>query len=91
MVTATSPIMDKAKDVKQDLADLGALTLDAVNAKAAQMKAGVTDMYQDGCAQVKGVQTRAEGYIKDEPIKAVLIAGAVGVVVGWLLTRNRSN
>ena len=90
MSIGNSPIMDKAKDVKQDLADLGALTMDAVNAKAAQMKAGAADMYEDGKARAKGVHSKAEGYIKDEPLKAVLIAGAVGVVVGWLLTRNCS-
>ena len=90
MVTSTSPIMDKAKDVKQDLADLGALTMDAVNAKAAQMKSNVTDMYEDGCTRAKSAQTQVEGYVKEQPIKALLIAGAVGVALGWLLTRNRS-
>jgi ElaB/YqjD/DUF883 family membrane-anchored ribosome-binding protein len=88
MQTRTSPLIDKANDVKQDLTELGSLAVDAARETAGQLKDGATDIYEQGCAQAKNVQTQTENYIKKEPLKALLMAGAAGFAMGWLVTRR---
>jgi len=83
-------MMDKANDVKRDLTELGSLAVDAAREKAGEMRNQAADMYEQGCAQAKSIQDSGESYIKANPIKSVLIAGATGVAIGWLLSR-RSN
>ncbi len=84
----TNQLVDKARDVRRDLTELGSLAVDAAKEKAVQMKDGALDMYEQGCAQAKLVQNEATNYIRREPIKAILIAGTAGLVIGWLLTRR---
>ena len=83
-------IMDKAREAKSDLSDLGTQAVDAAHAKAAQIREGAMDVYEQGCAKAKVAQTTAEDYIKDEPLKSVLIAGAVGLAIGYILSRASS-
>lgn len=90
MSNRASPIRNKAYDVKRDLTELGSLAVDAAKDKAEEMKARAVDLYEQSLAQAKGVQNQAEGFIKREPVKAVLIAGALGLAVGWYLSRRAS-
>lgn len=90
MHTRTSPLIDKANDVKQNLSELGSLAVDAAADTAGQMKDGAVDMYEQGCAQARNVQKQTENYIKKEPLKALVIAGAAGFAIGWLLSRRWS-
>ena len=90
MNTRASPLIDKANDVKQDLSELGSLAVDAARETAVQMKDGAVDLYQQGRAQAKNVQTQTENYIKQEPLKAILIAGAAGMALGWILSQRCS-
>jgi ElaB/YqjD/DUF883 family membrane-anchored ribosome-binding protein len=80
--------MDKANDVKQDLRELGSLTVDAAKDRAEDMKDSAVDLYERGLAQARTIQNQAEGFIKREPLKAVLIAGAAGLALGWFLSRR---
>ena len=90
MHTRTSPLMEKANDVKQDLRELGELAVDAAKDSAGQLRDKAVDVYEQGRDQARNVQKQAESYIKREPIKAVLIAGAVGLALGYLLSRRNS-
>jgi len=90
MHTRSSPMIDKANDVKQDLSELRTLAVDAAKDTAGQMKDGAVDLYEQGCTQARNVQRQTENYIKKEPLKAILIAGAAGVAIGWLLSRRWS-
>jgi ElaB/YqjD/DUF883 family membrane-anchored ribosome-binding protein len=82
--------MDKAHDVKTDLTELGSLAVEAAKERAKEMKDGAVDLYEQGLAQAKTVQNQTEGFIKREPLKAMLIAGAAGLAVGWFLFRRDS-
>jgi ElaB/YqjD/DUF883 family membrane-anchored ribosome-binding protein len=88
MTHGVNPMIDKARDVKRDLTDLGSMAVDAARDKATQMKDKVVDAYEEGCAQAKNIQNQGENYIKANPVKSVLIAGAVGVAIGWFLSRR---
>lgn len=87
MRTETDTIAGKAHDIKQNLTELGSLAVDAAKEKAGDMKDGLVDLYDQGCNQVKKAQIQTEQYVKREPMKALLIAGATGIALGWLLSR----
>ena len=84
----TNQLMDKARDVRKDLTELGSLAVDAAKERAVQMKDGAGDMHEPGCAQAKLIQNEATNYIRREPLKARFAAGTPGLVIGWLLTRR---
>lgn len=88
MESQTSPLVNKANDVKQNLTELGSLAVDAARDTAGQLKDGASDLLDQGCAQAKDLQNQTETYIKKEPLKALLFAGAAGFALGWLLTRG---
>ena len=90
MSNSASPMMDNAHDVKKDLTELGSLAVGAAKDKAEEMKDSAVELYEQGLAQATNVQKQAEGFIKREPIKAVLIAGAIGLALGWFLFRRNS-
>jgi ElaB/YqjD/DUF883 family membrane-anchored ribosome-binding protein len=91
MSIVSNPMMEKANDVKRDLSDLGSMAVDAAREKVGQLKDRVTDAYDQRCTQAKEIQDQGANIIKAHPFKAVLIAGAVGLSIGWLLTRRNSN
>jgi len=91
MRTKMSPMTEKANDIKENLSELKALALDAAKKKVGQMHNGAKALYAKGRGQAKSVQTQAENYIREEPIKALLIAAAAGLTIGWLLTRSKKS
>ena len=102
MVNSNSPLMDKCQDVRQNLSELGSLAADAAREqaarvtdaakqRAAQLRDSAGELYEQGCNKAKGAQNQAEDYIRREPLKTVLIAGAAGFVAGWLFSRCGSN
>jgi len=87
---SSGSMMEKAREAKSDLSDLGSQAVDAAHAKAAQLREGAAEVYEQGCAKAKGAQTSAENFIKDEPLKSILIAGAVGLAIGFVLSKASS-
>lgn len=88
MVNRTDAMADKTAEVKNNLGDLGAMAVDVAKDHVAQVKETASDLYEQGTKKAKSMQKDAETYIKNEPIKTVLIAGAVGVVIGLLLAKR---
>ena len=84
METETSPMMNKAAEVKDNLIKLGSMAADAGKDTFGQVKDGAANLYSQGCGQAKDLHKQTENYVKENPMNAVLIAGAAGVLVGVL-------
>ena len=88
---AVDSVKEKAAQMKEDAANL----YERGRSGAADMYekgvAGATNMYEKGCAQAGDLQKQTENYIKQEPLKAVLIAAAAGLAIGFILSSRRSN
>jgi len=84
----TATVAEKAKDLKQDVAELGSAVGQMAKEATCQLKTGATDIYAKSCEHAKTICQRTENYIKEEPYKAVLFAAALGLVAGLLITRK---
>lgn len=47
------------------------------------------DVYVKGKERLKGVELRAEDYVREKPVRSLLIAAGVGATLGFLLGRRR--
>lgn len=86
----TSEALDSLSDKVQDVKDQAAPVLNRVAAKAEELARRGADAVRDGSSQIKERALRAQdatvGYIKDEPVKAILIAAAAGAALMALVT-----
>ena len=87
-----SSLSDKVQDVR----DQAAPVINRVAAKAQELASRSADVMRDRSALLKEQASRAQdmtvGYIKDEPLKSIIIAAAAGaalMALVQLLTRDR--
>ena len=93
---ATNEAFDKLGDKVNDLRDQAAPTLNRLSTQAESMARRGVEKVRDTSAQLREKALQASdttvGYIKDEPVKAMLIAAATGAalmgLVG-LMSRSR--
>jgi ElaB/YqjD/DUF883 family membrane-anchored ribosome-binding protein len=82
--------LDTLSDKVQDAKDQAAPVLNRVAAKAEELARRSADVMRDRTADMKDRAVRTSdmtiGYIKDEPVKAILIAAATGAVLMALVT-----
>jgi len=83
--------LDSLSDKVQDVRDQAAPVLNRVAEKAETLARRGIDAVKDSSQQLRDKALRASdstvGYIKDEPIKAILIAAAAGAVLAALISR----
>jgi len=65
---------------------LGSAVRDTVQEKAEQLRAGVTDSAREGLDTVQQVESTFAQYVREQPLKSILIAAGVGLVLGrfWM-------
>ncbi|HEY0855409.1 MAG TPA: hypothetical protein VGE16_00025 [Albitalea sp.] len=87
---AAHEALDTLADKAHGLKDQAAPVLNRVAAKAEELARRSADAMRDRSAEVKDRALRASdatvGYIKDEPVKSILIAAAAGAALMALIT-----
>ena len=78
----------KARTVTQDLQELGGMAREMAQEKVAQLRASASDYYEEGRDTVQQVERGFEQYIREQPLKSILIAAGVGLVLGGLWMRR---
>lgn len=82
--------LDTLSDKVQEAKDQAAPVLNRVAAKAEELARRSADAMRDRTADIKDRAVRTSdmtiGYIKDEPVKAILIAAATGAVLMALVS-----
>ncbi len=61
---------------------------EAAQEVVAGVKEQAADYYARGREKAKIAQESTEQYIRENPIKSVLIAAGAGILIGWLLKRR---
>ena len=85
-------MLDKANEVEAAIsANLGSLAADAARESAGQLKDGAVGLYNQSCETARSAHGQAENYVREQPLKSILIAGAAGLALGWLLSRSCSS
>jgi ElaB/YqjD/DUF883 family membrane-anchored ribosome-binding protein len=76
----------QAQEASKDLKEMGDIVSDAAQEKLEQVRENANECYQHGRDKVHGVESAFEQYIRERPLKSVLIAAGIGLLVGrfWM-------
>jgi len=76
----------QAQEVSKDLKEMGDIVKDAAQEKLEHMRENADECYQHGRDKVHSVVSTFEQYIRERPVKSVLIAAGVGLLFGrfWM-------
>ena len=86
--SATDDLKEKAGKVGQDLRDVAGAVRDVAGEQYENVRQRASDYVQQGRERVMEWEEGIEGYVKDNPVRALLIAGGVGLLVGLLWRRR---
>lgn len=86
----TSQIREKASELGQGLREFGHEATDMAREKLHQIKDSASHYYDESKRKVGEVKESVEHFIQERPIRAVLIACGVGLLMGILVKRSRS-
>ena len=83
---ATDRLRKQAKEVTQDLQAMGGIARDAANEQLGQMRDNASEYYEQGRDKAHQVKRTLEQFILDQPLKAILVAAGVGLLLGrfWM-------
>lgn len=73
--------------MSEDLKEFGNRAGEIAQEKYDRMKKGAADMMEQGRERFEDMEESLEDYVAANPLKSILIAAGVGVIVGRLLLR----
>ena len=85
MATTSDRFGKQTKAVKKDLQKMGEAVSDAAQEKLEQVGEAASEYCVQGREKVHGVACACEQFIRDQPLRSVLMAAGIG----WLLGRVR--
>jgi ElaB/YqjD/DUF883 family membrane-anchored ribosome-binding protein len=85
---AASQLRDKASEVATNLRDMGSQVRDAATEKYENIKESASEYYQAGRDKAVQWENQIEEYVREQPIKSLLMAAGVGILLGVLWKRS---
>jgi ElaB/YqjD/DUF883 family membrane-anchored ribosome-binding protein len=84
----TQQLKDKASEVASSVRDVTSQVRDAATEKYENLRDSATEYYQAGRDKAVEWQNQLEDYVREQPLKSVLIAAGVGVLLGIIWKRS---
>lgn len=81
-------LRQQIKAVREDLKTLGRTAKGVAQEKLGDAKQKTSEYYEKGKKRASEFEDQVESYIRQKPLKSVLIAAGAGLLVGFLLTRR---
>ncbi len=81
-------LREKAAETRDNIADIGHLAKETVQEKYQEMKELAADKYSAGKQKLADMETSFEDTVRETPMKSVLIAAGVGLLLGILWRRR---
>ena len=92
-------LKEKAQEVGQGLRDIGQQAKQAASEQIGQIRDTASEYYQQGREKAAEyyeqgrekameLEQNLEGYIREQPVKSVLIAAGIGLLLGMLWRRS---
>ena len=81
-------LREKLNELRDGLSDLGKIIKGIAQEKAGDVRQSASGYVDQGRAKTEELTHSCEDYIRQKPLKSVLIAGAVGAVLGALWLRR---
>ena len=85
---ATQRLRDSAGEVTRDLQEMANIAGDAVQENLGQFRENASEYYEQGRDQMHKAERTFEQYIRDQPLKSILIAAGVGLFLGRFWMRH---
>ena len=84
MVIVKEPVaaIKPPRTVVEDLQELGGMAREMAQEKVEQVRAGAAECAKERREKVRHVERSIEQYIREQPLKSMLIAAGVGMVLG---------
>ena len=84
--SASDRLVKQARKLTEDLQELRGIAGDAAQEKVGQLRDNASDGYEEGREKVHQVKRTFEQFIREQPLKSILIAAGVGLVLGrfWM-------
>ena len=76
------------RTVTQDLQELGGMAREMAQEKVAQLRASASEYCEEGRDKVQQVERGFEQFVRQQPLKSILIAAGVGMLLGGLWMRR---
>ncbi len=83
-----SAFKDKAAEVGEDLRDMATIAADAGRKQVKKIREAATEQYEEARERITGWEEVLEAYVRERPIKALVIAGVVGLVIAKFARRR---
>ena len=86
MSSASERLGAQAKTVSNDIKGMGDIVRDAAQEKLGEVRDNATEIYEQGRDKIYGVGGSFESYVRERPLKSVLIAAGIGLLFGrfWM-------
>ena len=78
----------QAKEVSNDFKEMGNIVKDAAEETLGQVRENATEFYQQGRNKIYGVGGVLKQYVRERPVKSLLTAVGIGLVLGRLSMRR---
>ena len=79
---------DKLTETRENIADMGHLAKETVQDKLHELKDRAAESYADGKEKLQDIEKSLARHVRESPMKSVLIAAGVGLVLGVLWRRS---
>jgi ElaB/YqjD/DUF883 family membrane-anchored ribosome-binding protein len=86
--SATDDLKETVSEIGQNVREIGSEIGDLAREKFSDVRDQATGYYKKGRKKAAELEDTVEDYIKEQPIKALLIAAGVGLLVGMFWRRR---
>src|SRR5437762_2395643 len=86
--SGTGQLKESAQQVKQDIREMGSQVRDVAKEQYENLREQASEYYDQGRQMVNEYQQTLENYVQEQPVKALLIAAGVGMLLGILWRRS---
>lgn len=80
-------LRDKLSETRENIADMGHLAKEAVTDKLHELKDRASVKYDEGKERLREYQDQLTDSVRESPMKSVLIAAGVGLLLGMWVRR----
>jgi ElaB/YqjD/DUF883 family membrane-anchored ribosome-binding protein len=86
--SATSQLRDQTETVREDIRKLGRIAKDVAHEKVDEARQTATEYYGQGREKAGELEDQLVTYIREKPIKSMLIAAGIGAFFGFFWSRH---
>lgn len=84
----TQQLKDKASEVASNVRDMSSQVRDAATEQYEHLRDSASEYYQAGRDKAVEWQNQLEDYVREQPLKSVLMAAGVGILLGIIWKRS---